>query len=358
MPKKSGKMTTAEMRTANRSVLFADVKGYSKLTEPEFELFMKVGMKVMSEAVLPCSPLHCNTWGDAVFAIFEDAQNAAICAFNLCESFHTTLWLEKHFSTDLAIRIALHSGRCHQGINPLTNNPEFLGENINLAARIEPIVGSNQVWATRRFMHSLEKRFHDRLYTQDLGNRELIKGAGTMPLCRISRNPFDLNETIKDDYYQNLDRLIHGIHHINLPVSNLKKSIKFYSEVLRLKMLPQAEDEGYEKSERHRLPFGFPGAWFDLPNKQQLHLILYRPKVDTLPTFRGRGDLNFKDVHFALRVRDYNSMLKIHKSDRRVKVEIGPMGDQYYITDPDNHIIEITGMDGPTLPSPETSVKT
>lgn len=126
---------------------------------------------------------------------------------------------------------------------------------------------------------------------------------------------------------------VRGLHHVSLPVKDLNKSVQFYQDILRLQ-------------QRARPDFGFPGAWFEFPDGQQLHLIEYRDKEDDLVTFRDRGDINFKDVHFAVRVRDYDEMHRI-LSDRVKVILPGPRQFQCYILDPDNHIVEIMGFDGP-----------
>src|SRR5689334_12678438 len=77
------------------------------------------------------------------------------------------------------------------------------------------------------------------------------------------------------------------VHHVALTVADLERSRHFYLDVIGLKEIP-------------RPPFNFPGAWFEIRNGQQLHLI-----VHTNPTMRTGKPLDSRDVHFALRVPSF-----------------------------------------------------
>jgi hypothetical protein len=68
-------------------------------------------------------------------------------------------------------------------------------------------------------------------------------------------------------------------------------------------------------------------VWFELPDRQQLHLIEYQPVIDSRVTFRRKPKgkrINFKDVHFALRVRDYDAMYEI-LSQCGETIQLGPV---------------------------------
>jgi catechol 2,3-dioxygenase-like lactoylglutathione lyase family enzyme len=128
---------------------------------------------------------------------------------------------------------------------------------------------------------------------------------------------------------------IASLHHIALTVTDLERSRSFYREVLGLR-------------EIERPNFSFPGAWFQVGDAQQLHLI-----VHTNPTFRTGKGLDTRDVHFALRVRDYwetVEFLRAHGyvedgADEMRKIIVNPRATagfpQMYILDPDRHVIEI-----------------
>ena len=128
---------------------------------------------------------------------------------------------------------------------------------------------------------------------------------------------------------------ITAIHHIALTVTDIERSRKFYHETLSIEEIP-------------RPPFDFPGAWFQLGDSQQVHLI-----VHTRPTFREKP-LDTRDVHFAVRVPSYYAAVEfLHAKGFREDADrddphcmiVQPHATagypQIYICDPDRHVIEI-----------------
>ena len=75
------------------------------------------------------------------------------------------------------------------------------------------------------------------------------------------------------------------LDHVALHVADLERSVKFYTEVLKLEPMP-------------RPAFAFPGAWFRLGERQELHLIGER----TAPVIsHNRGN------HWALMIDDMDA---------------------------------------------------
>lgn len=127
---------------------------------------------------------------------------------------------------------------------------------------------------------------------------------------------------------------IETIHHISLPVTDLKRSMQFYGEVLGLK-------------EIKRPPFDFPGTWYQVGDRQ-LHLI-----VHSKSTFREKKPVDSRDIHFAVQVNSYRETRDFLRSkgfhpeaeDEFKNTKESPKGTagfpQLYILDPDRNVIEL-----------------
>ena len=120
---------------------------------------------------------------------------------------------------------------------------------------------------------------------------------------------------------------ISALHHTALCVTDLERSKRFYRDVL-----------GLTEVERPAFPFG--GAWYELGDGRQLHLIVHEHPL----TLRGTRAVDAKDGHMAFRVIDYDAALAHF---RALGVECLERPDnvtpwkQLYVTDPDGHIIEL-----------------
>ncbi|RMF81725.1 MAG: glyoxalase [Chloroflexi bacterium] len=129
-----------------------------------------------------------------------------------------------------------------------------------------------------------------------------------------------------------------GLHHITLGCSNAQQTVDFYTQVLGLRFVKKTVN--FDDPGSYHLYFGdeigTPGSaitFFEWPNAPQ-----GRP---------GMGGTH----HFALRVKDYDNLLKWKRrlTDLNIEVE-GPLDRNYfcsiYFNDPDGTIIEIA-TDGP-----------
>ena len=124
------------------------------------------------------------------------------------------------------------------------------------------------------------------------------------------------------------------LHHVALPVTDLERSRRFYADVL-----------GLTEIERPAA-FDFPGAWFAIGDGQ-LHLIV-RPDG----TKRTGKPIDSRDVHFAIRVHDFDVVLQRlrgrgYRDDAdatdpmRIRVNRSPNAGfpQIFLLDPDAHVI-------------------
>lgn len=135
------------------SILFADIKGFSELTPYQQKIFP-------NEVLGRISPIlysndynveQANTWGDGIVAFFSSYTSAVRCALALRDVFRTTQWHESGLP-NLKIRISLNSGEVFEVYDPIRKIKTYTGVEINRAARLEPIVLPNHVYATKFFV--------------------------------------------------------------------------------------------------------------------------------------------------------------------------------------------------------------
>jgi glyoxylase I family protein len=122
-------------------------------------------------------------------------------------------------------------------------------------------------------------------------------------------------------------RPIESLHHVAVCVTDIDRAKRFYSEVLGLREVARPD-------------FPFAGAWYELPNGTQIHLIVH----DATLTMRRSRTIDSRDGHLALRVPSHAEALA-HLQQHGVEVLSLPMNKtawaQLYIADPDGNIVEL-----------------
>jgi class 3 adenylate cyclase len=135
------------------SLLFADVVGFSRLTDAELtafvEGFLPLVVRLIEEsgATVPVR----ETWGDALFLAFTDAGAAGLFALNLRDAMAAVDWPGLGFSRPLTMRFALHAGPVQLTTDPITGLPKCCGAHVSRAARLEPTTPPGQVYASEAF---------------------------------------------------------------------------------------------------------------------------------------------------------------------------------------------------------------
>ena len=123
---------------------------------------------------------------------------------------------------------------------------------------------------------------------------------------------------------------ITALNHIAVCVTDVERSKRFYGGVLGLKEIP-------------RPPFPFAGAWYELADGRQFHLIVHGKPL----TLRGTTAIDLRDGHLALRVEDFDRAVA-HLQAAGVECVVRPENvtpwKQIYITDPDGNVIELNAL--------------
>lgn len=176
-----------------RAMLFADVVGYSKLTEEEIPLFIRDFMGSISECVQKSgvSIETSNTWGDAIYFVFQSVQDAGLTALRICDHVNSIDWVSRGLRSPLNLRTGLHVGPVYQFIDPVTRTQNHSGAHVSRAARIEPIAPPGEVYASEAFAAVAAAENVTSFRCDYVGVTPMAKGYGDFPTYHVRRTAAD-----------------------------------------------------------------------------------------------------------------------------------------------------------------------
>jgi class 3 adenylate cyclase len=136
-----------------RSMLFGDAVGFSRLTEAQvpkfFSRFQTVVAKLMRRS--RHRPLVADTWGDGLYLVFRNVEDAGQFSLQLRERIRSMDWSALGLPESMSLRIGLHAGPVYACHDPITGEPTFIGTNVTRAARLEPITPPGEVYTSADF---------------------------------------------------------------------------------------------------------------------------------------------------------------------------------------------------------------
>ncbi len=144
-----------------KTMLFADIKGFSSLKEEHIPFYVYTFLDHVSNQLIAAGVMTAdreadtgfvNTWGDAIFAVKDDACSMVEYALALQRVVCDTDWSELGFTGQMSIRIGLHAGPVYEGKDPITGRPNYYGSHVNRAARIEPVTVPGYIYASEQFV--------------------------------------------------------------------------------------------------------------------------------------------------------------------------------------------------------------
>jgi len=170
-------------------MLFADLVGFGSLKEEQIPFYINTYLKGFEEIVKKSryKPHFMNTWGDAIYFVFDDPVAAAECALELRDFVTKTEWEQHSLPSDLNIRIGLHTGPVFGAKEPLLNRMNYFGRHVNWAARIEPITNPGNVYASEQFASMLLTQADHELEVRYVGIIVLPKQFGSYPMYLVKR---------------------------------------------------------------------------------------------------------------------------------------------------------------------------
>jgi hypothetical protein len=169
-----------------RAMLFADVKGFSKLGDAQLPRFAEHVLGAFANALgrHRDSVEFSNTWGDGLYVVMTDALAAAACALDLQRAMSeldlAALGLPEH----LALRLGAHVGPVFALRDPVLGVESFMGSQVSRTARIEPVTPSGSVYVTESFAATLE--LNDAPFACDyVGHMPAAKDFGRLRMYRL-----------------------------------------------------------------------------------------------------------------------------------------------------------------------------
>lgn len=193
-------ITPTAIRRQVKTLLFADVVGFSQLQEDRMPAFMFSFLERVAQHLPPKSGF-VNTWGDAIFVLMDDATHLAEYALALQEVVCDTDWAEFGLPREMSIRIGLHAGPVFAGTDPLTGGLNYYGAHVNRAARLEPVTVPGHVYASEQFAALLTaeqqaaaqdarrtgQTWHPAFACEYIGTLDLARNFGSLPTYHLRR---------------------------------------------------------------------------------------------------------------------------------------------------------------------------
>jgi class 3 adenylate cyclase/tetratricopeptide (TPR) repeat protein len=184
-----GTMKGARVKRQVKVMLFADVKGFSKLREEHFRLFFFRFLEEVTGVLRATAiqPNFCNTWGDGLYLVFDEVVEAAEVALRLLERIERLDWQQWQLAEPLSLRVGLHAGPVYRHKDPLIGRYNYFGSHVCRAARIEPVTTPGCAFASEQFAAALAVEPSHDFVCEFIGIEELAKGYDRCPLYRLGR---------------------------------------------------------------------------------------------------------------------------------------------------------------------------
>lgn len=171
-----------------KTLLFADVVGYSRLTESQLPVFnqeylQRVATSLREEAM---GLVNVNTWGDGLYCVFDELEQGAEWALKFRDLVKGVHWPDRGLPEDFTVRISLHIGPVFTMEDPIIRQPAFFGSHVARVARIEPITTPGCVFGTEQ-VAALLNASSSPLRCDYVGTISLAKRYGLYPIYQIRR---------------------------------------------------------------------------------------------------------------------------------------------------------------------------
>ncbi|MEM8743393.1 MAG: adenylate/guanylate cyclase domain-containing protein [Pseudomonadota bacterium] len=185
--------TKAENHSLTRKiypVAFADIKGFSKLSDNELARFFEKVMGRLSGVMdkYGDSVLFRNTWGDAVHAVFGDVASAANCALEMQKTLQELDSEAVKLPVHPEMRMALDVGPVFEGYDFIKKEETYFGSTLTRAARMEPVTPVREVFVTEAFAALSAMECADDIRCEYVGHLPLAHAYGDQRMYLLRQN--------------------------------------------------------------------------------------------------------------------------------------------------------------------------
>jgi class 3 adenylate cyclase len=172
-----------------RALLFADVKGFSRLTDEQLPRFTERVLGALAVVLTAHEPgvCHRNTWGDGLYAVLTDAVVGADCSLDLQAAMAGVDLAAAGLPDHLALRLGAHLGPVFRVHDPIRGAPAFMGSHVSRTARIEPVTPPGSVYVTEPFAAALVLAGRDEFRLDYVGHMPAAKDYGRLRMYRLQR---------------------------------------------------------------------------------------------------------------------------------------------------------------------------
>lgn len=172
-----------------KTMLFADMAGFSKLHEHQTPRFFKCFLDAVEKEVRAgAPPAFGNTWGDGLYLVFNEVEEAAEFALRLRDTVGAIDWARAGLPRTLGIRIGMHTGPVFRGRDPIIGHENYFGCHVTRAARIEPIAAPGSIYVSEQTAAALASRGHRAFACDYLGALNLAKDFDQSRTYRLRRS--------------------------------------------------------------------------------------------------------------------------------------------------------------------------
>ena len=173
-----------------KTLLFADFAGFSRLHDAMAPLFQERFWQIAAGEIdaSRVKPLLASTWGDALYVVFDAAQDGADFSLRFLDRMRAVDWPSLGLPESSQIRIALHAGPVFCGFDPIMGRNNYFGSSVTKAARIEPVTPPGMVYASEAFAATLAATGEKEYTVEYVGRLALAKGYGESRIYRLDRS--------------------------------------------------------------------------------------------------------------------------------------------------------------------------